>query len=71
MKQRVLVTSQQVSTCLVDLVALIHHIFLSLGCFSITKEELVHKIIMNNCDIIERSMYEWCEPRILVFKKIS
>lgn len=58
MKQRVLVTSQQVSTCLVDLVALIHHIFLSLGCFSITKEELVHKIIMNNCDIIERREIE-------------
>lgn len=58
MKQRVLVTSQQVSTCLVDLVALIHRIFLSLGCFSITKEELVHKIIMNNCDIIERREIE-------------
>ena len=56
MKQKVLAT-------LADLVALIHHIFLSLNRFSITKEELVHKIIMNNSDILERSM---CEPRIIL-----
>lgn len=60
MRQRSLVMSQQAAS-LVDLVALIHRIFLSINCFSITKEELVHKIIMN-CDTTERSMYEWCEP---------
>lgn len=44
---------EQTSFCLSDLVPTIHHIFQSLNCRPITKEELVHKIIMNNCDIDE------------------
>ncbi|KAJ0106107.1 hypothetical protein Patl1_19280 [Pistacia atlantica] len=41
-----------------DLVAVIHQIFQSVNRASITKQELVHKIIMNNLDIIERREVE-------------
>lgn len=50
-----------IHACLPDLVTLIHDIFQSTSCSSITKEELVHKIIMSNCDIMERSAYEWSQ----------
>jgi chromatin licensing and DNA replication factor 1 len=56
--------SHSVSSCLPELVALIHHIFKSVNCLSITKEELVHKIIINSFDIVERSMYQWCPSSI-------
>ncbi|KAM7479559.1 hypothetical protein LguiA_027772 [Lonicera macranthoides] len=46
-------TDKPLSACLSDLVAIINHIFQSANCSSITKEELMHKIIMNNCDIVE------------------
>lgn len=38
-------------------VAVIDDIFRAMGCSSITKEELVHKIMINNFDIVERSMF--------------
>ncbi|XP_010248893.1 PREDICTED: CDT1-like protein a, chloroplastic isoform X2 [Nelumbo nucifera] len=41
-----------------DLFDLIHRIFHSASSCSITKEELVHKIILNNFDIVERSEVE-------------
>lgn len=47
---------QQTNDGLADLVTLIHRIFQCVNCSSITKQELVHKIIMNNLDIVERSM---------------
>ncbi|XP_059455447.1 CDT1-like protein a, chloroplastic isoform X2 [Corylus avellana] len=50
--------SHSVSSCLPELVALIHHIFKSVNCLSITKEELVHKIIINSFDIVERREVE-------------
>lgn len=56
--------SQPMSSCLPHLVALIHHIFKSVNCSSVTKEELVHKIIINSFDIVERSMYQWCSSSI-------
>ncbi|GLT46516.1 hypothetical protein SLA2020_202620 [Shorea laevis] len=46
------------ASCLADLVPLIHHIFQSVNCTSITREELVHKIIINNLDIVERGEVE-------------
>ncbi|KAA8542898.1 hypothetical protein F0562_024067 [Nyssa sinensis] len=49
---------QQMSAFLSNLVALIHHIFQSVNFSSITKEELVHKIIMNNSEIVERREVE-------------
>ncbi|XP_008240334.2 PREDICTED: CDT1-like protein b [Prunus mume] len=49
---------QQMSACLADLVTIIHSIFKSLNWSPITKEELVHKIIMNNFDVVERREVE-------------
>ncbi|KAI9175134.1 hypothetical protein LWI28_027875 [Acer negundo] len=46
------------SVGLPDLVAFIHQIFQSVSSSSITKQELVHKIIINNLDIIERREVE-------------
>ena len=51
------VISQESSSCLPELVCVVYNIFKSVNCSSITKEELVHKIIMNCLDITERSMY--------------
>ncbi|XP_059647226.1 CDT1-like protein a, chloroplastic [Cornus florida] len=53
MNQTGSMSHQQMSACLSDLVALIHNIFQSVNCSSITREELMHKIIMKNCDIVE------------------
>ncbi|PON53614.1 DNA replication factor [Trema orientale] len=49
---------QNISSSLVDMIALIHSIFKSANCFPITKEELVHKIIINNLDIVEKREVE-------------
>ncbi|VVA19652.1 PREDICTED: CDT1 [Prunus dulcis] len=49
---------QQMSACPADLVTIIHSIFKSLNWSPITKEELVHKIIMNNFDVVERREVE-------------
>ncbi|CAN4087889.1 unnamed protein product [Withania somnifera] len=46
------------SFILSDLVRLIHCIFQSVGCRSMTKVELIHKIIVNNCDIDENTDVE-------------
>lgn len=48
---------QHISSCLVDMVSLIRSIFKSVNCYPITKEELVHKIIMNSFDIVDKSKY--------------
>ncbi|CAK9146485.1 unnamed protein product [Ilex paraguariensis] len=53
-----LVLQKRLSASLSDLVALIHQIFRSVNCSSITKEELMHKIIIQNCDIVERGEVE-------------
>lgn len=53
--QHDLTEPDQSSTCLSDFVPVIHQIFKSVGWRSITKEELIHKIIMNYCDIDEKS----------------
>lgn len=42
---------QQMSIQLPDLVSLVHHIFQSVNFSPITKEELVHKIILNSLDV--------------------
>ncbi|KAL2555308.1 CDT1-like protein b [Forsythia ovata] len=55
LNQKKLNSHQQTSICLSDLVLLIHRIFQSVSFRSITKEELVHKIILNNCDIDDSS----------------
>ncbi|CAI9767410.1 unnamed protein product [Fraxinus pennsylvanica] len=55
LNQKKLNSLKQTSICLSDLVLLIHHIFQSVSFRSITKEELVHKIILNNCDIDDSS----------------
>ncbi|KAK2979642.1 hypothetical protein RJ640_023570, partial [Escallonia rubra] len=52
------VLDQHISSCLSNLVTTISQIFQSANCSSITKEELVHKIIMNDCDIVERREVE-------------
>lgn len=49
---------QHVSSCLVDMVSLICSIFKSVNCYPITKEELVHKIIMNSFDIVDKKEVE-------------
>lgn len=49
------------SSCLTELIRVIHNIFKSVNWFSITKEELMHKIIVNNLDITDRSMYGFCK----------
>ncbi|PON57751.1 DNA replication factor [Parasponia andersonii] len=49
---------QHMSSSLVDMIALIHSIFTSVNCFPITKEELVHKIIINDLDIVEKREVE-------------
>ncbi|KAG6572997.1 CDT1-like protein a, chloroplastic, partial [Cucurbita argyrosperma subsp. sororia] len=46
------------SSCLPELVRVIYNVFKSVNCASITKEELVHKIIMNSLDITERREVE-------------
>ncbi|KAG5617834.1 hypothetical protein H5410_017658 [Solanum commersonii] len=50
-----LTAARQESFSLSDLVRLIHHIFQSVGCRSMTKVELVHKIIVNDFDIDENT----------------
>lgn len=45
---------QQMSIQLPDLVSLVHHIFQSVNFSPITKEELVHKIILDSLDIVDR-----------------
>ncbi|KAL0535494.1 hypothetical protein IC582_029825 [Cucumis melo] len=52
------VISQESSSCLPELVCVVYNIFKSVNCSSITKEELVHKIIMNCLDITERREVE-------------
>lgn len=49
---------QHTSNCLSDLVETIHNIFCSAHCSSITKSELVHKILVNNFDVIESGEIE-------------
>ncbi|CAI9773866.1 unnamed protein product [Fraxinus pennsylvanica] len=51
LNQKKLISHQHRSICLSDLVLLIHTVFQAVSFRSITKEELVHKIILNNCDI--------------------
>ncbi|KAL0341703.1 UNVERIFIED_CONTAM: CDT1-like protein a, chloroplastic [Sesamum calycinum] len=51
-------SQKQISVCLTDLVLLIHQIFQSVNFCSITKEELVQKIIMNNFEIDDHSEVE-------------
>ncbi|XP_055828347.1 CDT1-like protein b isoform X2 [Solanum dulcamara] len=53
-----LTAAWQESFSLLDLVRLIHHIFQSVGCRSMTKVELVHKIIVNDYDIDENTDVE-------------
>ncbi|CAK7338658.1 unnamed protein product [Dovyalis caffra] len=48
----------QMSIHLPDLVSLIHHIFQSVNFSPITREELVHKIILDSLDIIDRREVE-------------
>ncbi|KAF8398652.1 hypothetical protein HHK36_014507 [Tetracentron sinense] len=50
--------SQQMLASLPDLLNLIHRVFQSAKCSSITKHELMHKIISNNCDIVDRREVE-------------
>ncbi|KAG8378600.1 hypothetical protein BUALT_Bualt07G0002400 [Buddleja alternifolia] len=52
------ISHKQISVCLSDLVLLIHQIFQSVNFCPITKEELVQKIIMNNCEIDDQSEIE-------------
>lgn len=47
----------QESSCLPELVRVIYDIFKSVNCSNITKEELVHKVIMNSLDVTERSKH--------------
>ena len=49
----------QMSIQLPDLVSLVHHIFQSVNFSPITKEELVHKIILDSLDIVDRSRSRW------------
>ncbi|XP_057969207.1 CDT1-like protein a, chloroplastic isoform X2 [Malania oleifera] len=49
---------EQISSSLTDLVPVIFRIFQSANFSLITKEELIHKIIMHNCDIIDRREVE-------------
>ncbi|KAF3438407.1 hypothetical protein FNV43_RR21169 [Rhamnella rubrinervis] len=49
---------QHISPCLADMDVLIHSIFKSVNYTSITKEELVYKIIVNNFDIVEKREVE-------------
>lgn len=53
-----LTAARQESFGLSDLVHLIHRIFQSVGCRSITKAELVHKVIVNDYDIDENTDVE-------------
>lgn len=53
-----LTAARQESFSLSDLVRLIHRIFQSVGCRSMTKVELVHKIIVNDFDIDENTDVE-------------
>jgi len=50
---------QQMSIQLPDLVSLVHHIFQSVNFSPITKEELVHKIILDSLDIVDRCRSRW------------
>ncbi|XP_059304187.1 CDT1-like protein a, chloroplastic isoform X2 [Lycium ferocissimum] len=56
--QRHITAARQESFGLSDLVRLIHRIFQSVGCRSMTKVELVHKIIVNDYDIDENTDVE-------------
>ncbi|KAI4347381.1 hypothetical protein L6164_008197 [Bauhinia variegata] len=57
-----LATEQQISSSLIDLVDVIHSVFCSVKYSPITKEELLHKIIMNSLDYVEiREVEERCE----------
>lgn len=56
--ERCLPLHQQRCTGLPKLARLIHNIFKSVGRFSMTKEELLHKIIMADCDIDDNSDVE-------------
>ncbi|XAR55209.1 hypothetical protein NMG60_11035216 [Bertholletia excelsa] len=58
MNQTKLVLHKQVSDLLPELVLLIHQIFKSANWSSITKNELVHKIIWHKFDIVERREVE-------------
>ncbi|KAL8123992.1 CDT1-like protein a, chloroplastic [Apium graveolens] len=49
---------QQIFSCLPDTVTIINNIFQCANCTSITREELVHKIIMNALDIVEKREVE-------------
>lgn len=49
---------QQMSIQLPDLVSLVHHIFQSVNFSPITKEELVHKIILDSLDVVDRREVE-------------
>ncbi|KAJ9545854.1 hypothetical protein OSB04_025561 [Centaurea solstitialis] len=49
---------QDTSSCLSDLVETIHNIFCSAHCSSITKRELVHKILVDSFDVIESGEIE-------------
>ncbi|KAJ6738379.1 DNA REPLICATION FACTOR CDT1 [Salix koriyanagi] len=49
---------RQMSIQLPDLVSLVHHIFQSVNFSPITKEELVHKIILDSLDIVDRREVE-------------
>ncbi|GAA0144295.1 hypothetical protein LIER_04783 [Lithospermum erythrorhizon] len=56
--QHDLTEQQQSSTRLSDFVPVINQIFKSMGWRSITKDELVHKIIVNHCDVDDKSDVE-------------
>ncbi|XP_056170927.1 CDT1-like protein a, chloroplastic isoform X1 [Syzygium oleosum] len=45
-------------SCLNRIAATVNYVFQSVGCSSITREELVHKIIMNNFEVLERKEVE-------------
>lgn len=49
----------EMSACLLDLINLVDHIFQSTDYCTITKGELVHKILANSFDITERSMFDF------------
>ncbi|XP_075483253.1 CDT1-like protein a, chloroplastic [Primulina tabacum] len=49
---------KEITFCLSDLVLLIHKIFQSVNFCPITKEELLHKIILYNCEIDDRDEVE-------------
>jgi len=56
-KQAGLNTCHKKSSPMVDLVNMINSIFQSFQRIPITKEELLHKILMNSLDVAEISMF--------------